>query len=59
MVKIEMGDTEAASIKLWSLDVFTIFKEGFVGFFTAYDILWIILAVFAAWSIPKAIKLKK
>jgi hypothetical protein len=59
MVRIEMGDIEAALIKLWSPEVFSIFKEGFVELFTGYDILWLVLAILAACSIPKEIKIKK
>lgn len=59
IVRIEMGDNAAALIKLWSIEVITVFKEGFIEFFTGYDILWLVLAILAAWSIPKEIKIKK
>lgn len=52
------GPEIAAQYSLFSANTFQIFVEGFTVLMGPYDLLWIGLAVYTAWSIPKASGLK-
>ena len=58
-VTTELGQAAAGQVGIFSGDVVSLFFESFGGLLSAYDILWLVLAVIAAWSIPRAVGAKK
>jgi hypothetical protein len=52
------GATVAAQYSLFSGDMMQVFAENLPNMMSGYDLLWVGLAVYTAWSIPKASGLK-
>ncbi len=59
MVKTEYGEVAAQEVRLFGKEIFQIMTEEFSNIFTGYDILWLVLAVWIAWSIPARFKINK
>ncbi len=53
LVAEEFGAAAASYVTLFSVELIQIFIEAIPEIVSPYDILWIILAVIAAWSVPK------
>jgi len=58
-IATEYGQAAANQVGIFSSDVVTLFFESFGELLSPYDILWIVLAIAAAWSIPRAVGAKK
>lgn len=54
----EHGAAAVANVKLFSSDVLALFLQSFTDFASPYDILWVILAIVAAWRIPRGLALR-
>lgn len=52
------GPEVAAQYSLFSADMLQLFMDGYTALMGPYDFLWVGLAVFTAWGIPKASGLK-
>jgi hypothetical protein len=51
----EYGAAAIANVTLFSPDVISTFFQSFFVFLSPYDVLWVILAVLAAWRIPRGL----
>lgn len=52
---VEKGNTEAAEqLGLFSWKMLEIFQAGIVNMVNGFDLLWVALAVYTAWNIPKS-----
>jgi hypothetical protein len=58
-VNSEYGPAAAGQVGIFSGDVVSLFFESFGDLLSPYDVLWIVLAIVAAWSIPRAVGAKK
>lgn len=58
MVTEESGAEAAAVVSLFSPDTLLFFTDNIAAVASGYDALWIVLAIAAAWSIPKPSGLK-
>jgi hypothetical protein len=58
-VATEYGSAAANQVGIFSGDVVSLFFESFGELLSPYDLLWIVLAFAAAWSIPRAVGAKK
>lgn len=58
LITSEYGAEVAKQVSIFSSDVLTFFLENFTEFLSVYDALWVVLAVIAAWRIPKGLNLK-
>ena len=54
----DQGAAAAEAISLFSMDMVSFFAANIGSVASGFDLLWIALAVFTAWSIPKASGLK-
>ena len=54
----ERGAEAAATLSLFSMDMVEFFGDNITHMASGFDVLWIVLAVYTAWSIPKASGLK-
>ena len=54
----DQGAAAAEAISLFSMDMVSFFTSNIGSVASGFDLLWIALAVFTAWSIPKASGLK-
>ena len=54
----EAGEEAAASVSLFSGETFDFFLQDLDLVFSAFDLLWIGLAVFTAWRIPRGLGLR-
>lgn len=54
----ERGAEAAATMSMFSIDMVQFFGENITAMASGMDALWIVLAVYTAWSIPKASALK-
>lgn len=58
VVAEDQGAAAAEAISLFSLDMVSFFAANIGSVASGFDLLWVALAVFTAWSIPKASGLK-
>ena len=58
VVSQDQGAAAAEAISLFSMDMVSFFAANIGSVASGFDLLWIALAVFTAWSIPKASGLK-
>ncbi len=58
LIRIDFGDAAASQVNLLSGDVIGLFFSAFGELLSPYDLLWIVLAIAAAWSIPRAVGAK-
>ena len=58
-IKAEYGAVAASQVGILSGDVVRIFLEAIGDLFSPYDLLWIVLAIVAAWGIPRAVGAKR
>jgi len=58
-IKAEYGAAAASQVGIFSGDVARIFREAISDLFSPYDLLWIVLAIVAAWGIPRAVGAKR
>jgi len=54
----ERGAEAAATMSLFSVEMVQFFGDSIPAMASGYDALWVVLAVYMAWSIPKASGLK-
>jgi hypothetical protein len=59
LLTTEYGAEVAKQVSILSSDVFTFFLENFTEFLSVYDVLWVVLAIIAAWRIPKGLNIKR
>lgn len=57
-VEKEYGTDAAANVSIFSEQVMQYFAEQLSNMLGGYDLLWVVLAVITAWSIPKASGIK-
>jgi hypothetical protein len=55
LIRVEYGDVAASQVGVLSDDVVNLFFSAFGELLSPYDLLWIVLAIAAAWSIPRAV----
>jgi hypothetical protein len=55
----EFGAAAASQVGIFSSDVVSFFFESFGDLLSFYDLLWVALAILAAWSIPRAVGARK
>jgi hypothetical protein len=58
VVAEERGAEAVATMSMFSMEMVQFFGENITAMASGFDALWIILAVYTAWSIPKASGLK-
>jgi hypothetical protein len=58
LLTAEFGEEVARQVSIFSSDVLSFFIESFVEFLSVYDLIWVVLAVLAAWRIPKGLNIK-
>jgi hypothetical protein len=58
LIRIDLGDAAASQVNILSGDVISLFFSAFGELLSPYDLLWIVLAIAAAWSIPRAVGAK-
>lgn len=58
-IAIEYGEAAAQQVSILSSELIDFFFESFLALASPYDILWVILAIVAAWRIPKGLGIRK
>lgn len=58
LLTAEFGEEVARQVSIFSSDVLSFFVESFTEFLSVYDLVWVALAVLAAWRIPKGLNIK-
>lgn len=58
-VTIEYGEAAAGLVNIFSSEVFTLFFQSLTEMASFYDVLWILLAIVAAWRIPRGLGIRQ
>ena len=58
IVAAERGAEAAETMSMFSMEMVQFFGENITAVASGFDALWIVLALYTAWSIPKASGLK-
>ena len=57
-IREQSGEAAASTVSWFSQDVIDSFIDDFTIIFSGFDILWVALAVYTAWRIPKGLRLR-